>query len=38
MIITTITEDQMTESAGKVAHDFTDRTKYDALMEVVRTA
>src|ERR1700731_1781881 len=26
----------MTESAGKVAHDFTDRTKYDALMEVVR--
>src|ERR1700676_3870521 len=26
----------MTESAGRVAHDFTDRTKYDALMEVVR--
>jgi 5,6-dimethylbenzimidazole synthase len=26
----------MTESAGRLAHDFTDRTKYDALMEVVR--
>src|ERR1700680_5074215 len=25
----------MTESAGRVAHDFTDRTKYDALMQVV---
>src|ERR1700736_6257496 len=26
----------MTESAGRVAHDFTDRTKYDRLMEAVR--
>ena len=26
----------MTESASKLTHDFTDRTKYDALMEVVR--
>ena len=25
----------MTESASKLTHDFTDRTKYDALMEVV---
>src|SRR5260370_12531377 len=26
----------MTEAAGSLAHDFTDRTKYDALMDVVR--
>jgi 5,6-dimethylbenzimidazole synthase len=29
-------EDPMTEIAARRAHDFTDRTKYDALMDVVR--
>src|SRR6202035_463589 len=29
-------ENRMTEPASRPAHDFTDRTKYDALMEVVR--
>jgi nitroreductase len=29
-------EDHMTEIAARRGHDFTDRTKYDALMDVVR--